>query len=454
MLRYRSAFLSLEGLPAEKVTVADPPALRLEILKGLLSIGVEQEAIEGIECQSKQRWYIVFYQPRVRNNYIGQLVEIYETRLQLTHPNPPKPKKPQLIHVKIYNYPLDSSTDFLKRALKYYGPISYVNDLIDKQCQVKTGIRDVAFEKLDHEIPSYVYIGKHQVRCTYDGQTKTCRRCHKEGHIARDCTAGKVCQVCGEADHTRANCPNRRCYHCNEIGHVELDCPKYLNEFPDLNPNNHEDNPVWPPPSVGEWGADDWGANPDVDNKETDDPSKKADDTDKGTLPSETEQSSYSDSDFGELPTGDKSQTNNKIVTDQITSEKLETSNLDNSNITITKDPNLNTQTNTENIENQPSKEPTGERSPNDIKKDLFKTPLPREKREKRKVKRKQTNSDNGDESSCSDQRPMNTDDERETQRGQKRNRESPKKKDPPKRSRIPVSAGKSRLPFNLQTPK
>ena len=48
MLRYRSALLSLEGIPEDAVTAAGPPALRMDILRSLLETGVRQESIEGI----------------------------------------------------------------------------------------------------------------------------------------------------------------------------------------------------------------------------------------------------------------------------------------------------------------------------------------------------------------------------------------------------------------------
>ena len=72
MLRHRSALLSLEGIPDARVTAAGPPALRLEILNILLKIGISQRSIEGIECMSKARWYVVFNEPKQRNGNLDK----------------------------------------------------------------------------------------------------------------------------------------------------------------------------------------------------------------------------------------------------------------------------------------------------------------------------------------------------------------------------------------------
>ena len=135
----------------------------------------------------------------------------------------------------------------MEKALKYYGNVSHFLELRDKTCNVKTGVRIATFTSLDHEIPSFIYAGKHQIRCDYYGQQKTCRKCQQTGHIARDCQAGQVCRVCGSPDHTKRDCPNQRCYYCQETGHLEAVCPKYLKEFPGLGGNidDHRDSDIW-----------------------------------------------------------------------------------------------------------------------------------------------------------------------------------------------------------------
>lgn len=156
----------------------------------------------------------------VRRVAVGKKIKLHDQEFLLQNPNPPRDRLARLTKMRVYGYPLDSETETLKKTFAYYGKITTLKDLTDRACEVKTGVQELSFVKVDHEIPSYIYAGKHQVRCDYQGQSKTCCKCHQTGHIARDCNAGKVCKACGLPDHQKATCPNVRCYHCQETRHL------------------------------------------------------------------------------------------------------------------------------------------------------------------------------------------------------------------------------------------
>ena len=274
MLRHRSALLSLEGLPDE-ATVAGPPAVRLDIATGLINAGIDHDELEGIECFSKTRWYVVFTTAPTRDRHLNTEISIGEIKFTLVHPNPPRqPSGPRLKHVQVFGYPLDSDPEVLRRAMSCYGDISHMTDLIDQRLKLKTGVRVIAFKSLTSEIPSFVYVGKHQVRCQYEGQTKTCRRCHQPGHIAKDCSAGDVCRECGQSGHKRNGCPNRKCYNCKQPGHLENKCPQYLDDYPEpqtadtenqQQENNTQEDTDTLQPQTDEWKVTDtseWGDMP------------------------------------------------------------------------------------------------------------------------------------------------------------------------------------------------
>lgn len=272
MSRARSALLVLEETTAG--ATADGSVIhRLDILKCLLDQDVNQENLEGIEYVSPTKWFIVFKTEYLRAAHLGFKIETKGYTGTLVHPFPPKakPNKPKYTHVHVTGYPLDSDTGVLMQAMRFYGTIKEIKELVDSSCDMKTGVRDVVFSVLAKPIASYIYAGKYQVRCNYTGQTQTCRKCHRTGHIARECTATNVCRACGEEGHQKGTCPNLPCYYCQEVGHLQKDCPQYQSDFPGMDTTpapESEDTPAEDTNADDEWQPTPWiepGQDPNVD---------------------------------------------------------------------------------------------------------------------------------------------------------------------------------------------
>ena len=182
--------------------------------------------------------------------------------VQLKSTERPRPPKPRFIYVKLFGYPLDIDPEILSKSIGVYGELLEIRDDINHTINIKTGVKTARFASLKEAMPSFIYAGRYHIRTAYQGQPKTYRNCSKTGHIAKDCTAGKVCRTCGEPDHNKGDCPERRCFYCK--GHEQVNCGKYQIDFPSVingkqetessniveDSQNHFD-----PPQSTEWGV-------------------------------------------------------------------------------------------------------------------------------------------------------------------------------------------------------
>ena len=244
MARPRSLLLNLEGLPDE-ATVDGPAVLRKVIFNSLKEGGIQMDLIEGIECFSKTHWYVVFKTRIAKSDYKNKTIELYGKTYTLASTEFERPRI-QYTWVRLYGYPLDTDSTYLERAMSIYEELVAVTDEMDGRLQIKTGVKVAQFKSLKGNIPSFVHVGRHRVRTSYKGQTKTCRNCHQEGHVVKDCAAGRVCKQCGKPGHTKGDCPERICYHCLGRGHESNVCPEYLQAFPRLGEDTRTNGTTTP----------------------------------------------------------------------------------------------------------------------------------------------------------------------------------------------------------------
>ncbi|KAJ2809015.1 hypothetical protein H4R20_000438 [Coemansia guatemalensis] len=83
----------------------------------------------------------------------------------------------------------------------------------------------------DDEIHEYDYLDEAEIqghnRYFMEEKETICRRCHKAGHIAKDCTT-VACTVCGKEGHASKDCKQSGvvCHGCNMRGHIMSECPQ------------------------------------------------------------------------------------------------------------------------------------------------------------------------------------------------------------------------------------
>ena len=243
--------------------------MRTEVLAALIEADIKKEDVEGIEAPRKNKCFVVFNRYADKRHNMGKKIKIRDNLFTLEHPDP-RPYQTRKTKVKIFYYPLDEETSGLETVQRHYGTFTEgsMRDLEDRNCGIKNGIKEM-YMHVNRHIPSYLHVGKNMIRVEYAGQTATCRKCHKTGHIARECSTEVTCRKCGADDHTPAECPNIICFHCGKKGHTSSNCFEYEEQYPDLNQNNENetvtDSPFQP---HGSWNEPDHHIEKPKDNKQ------------------------------------------------------------------------------------------------------------------------------------------------------------------------------------------
>ena len=243
--------------------------MRTEVLAALIEADIKKEDVEGIDAPRKNNCFVIFNRYADKRHNMGKKIKIRDNLFTLEHPDP-RPYQTRKTKVKIFYYPLDEETSGLETVQRHYGTFTEgsMRDLEDRNCGIKNGIKEM-YMHVNRHIPSYLHVGKNMIRVEYAGQTATCRKCHKTGHIARECSTEVTCRKCGADDHTPAECPNIICFHCGKKGHTSSNCFEYEEQYPDLNQNNENetvtDSPFQP---HGSWNEPDHHIEKPKDNKQ------------------------------------------------------------------------------------------------------------------------------------------------------------------------------------------
>lgn len=91
---------------------------------------------------------------------------------------------------------------------------------------VETGIRQFKVKLNGTAVPSSVNFGRASFFVSHRGQAKTCLKCSRPGHLAKECSI-VVCRKCGQEGHVSRECSNEIvCTVCAQSGHTYSKCPK------------------------------------------------------------------------------------------------------------------------------------------------------------------------------------------------------------------------------------
>ena len=146
-------------------------------------MGIPDGKIEAID-DSMFRKIIIYLKPGVDNNeYLSTNTFIVKPGLKCE----PTRQMDGVVSVKIFWTPFDLANEEIKNALAFYGDtvgdFEYMNygkgntAASDKLRHIKTGNRVVNM-KIKKNIPSYIVINGRKAKILYNGQIKSCARCH------------------------------------------------------------------------------------------------------------------------------------------------------------------------------------------------------------------------------------------------------------------------------------
>ena len=124
----------------------------------------------------------------------------------------------------VFDAPYELLDEALSHRLGCYGTVMNIRRCgLQGYDGIQNGTRVVKM-KLNESIPSFLRFGRKLLRVKHEGQTPTCRKCNRPGHLARSCP-NEVCFNCDELGHQFRDCPEvTKCSICREDGHFAVDC--------------------------------------------------------------------------------------------------------------------------------------------------------------------------------------------------------------------------------------
>ncbi|XP_041467266.1 zinc finger CCHC domain-containing protein 3-like [Lytechinus variegatus] len=127
--------------------------------------------------------------------------------------------------ITILHVPFEANDSTVRYILSRFGKVLDGRMLAHREFpHIFNGTRQYKI-KLEKDIPSSLMIEGRDCWVRYEGQPRTCLKCKKAGHEAKDCTVTR-CYRCDREGHIAQNCKEEmKCTICGEEGHGFRACP-------------------------------------------------------------------------------------------------------------------------------------------------------------------------------------------------------------------------------------
>lgn len=116
--------------------------------------------------------------------------------------------QPSHTFVRLFNCPFEVSHDVVAAAFSKYGKVVHVRYEFDQEFpDLATGTRSIKL-LLKSSIPSRIFVKRYPCNVWYRGQPKTCRICNAGDHEAPTCPLKGKCRRCHQDGHMARDCQN------------------------------------------------------------------------------------------------------------------------------------------------------------------------------------------------------------------------------------------------------
>ena len=190
-----------------------------DIFDGLVHDGIPATSVRCLQRSPNGSVFITFANSENRDTFLQRSSFIARHRHHVTHT-----ASQQLTFLTVYDAPHELPDSAIKERLKPYCRVfSARRGKLQGYSDVFNGRRHLRVD-IYAPIPCYLRFGKHQLRFSYTGQPKTCRKCGAADHIARDC-GNTVCFNCDQIGHVSRDCTAKLlCCICKADTHMAVDC--------------------------------------------------------------------------------------------------------------------------------------------------------------------------------------------------------------------------------------